>query len=218
MLKFICNGGHFRSVFWIVCTNLFYGGMIKMKKKSNYRTPKRLLSLVLSVLLLLSSFVFAAPTVSKAATSITHKPNQSSITVYLEGNRWGALHNVDYPYGGMSVKYSDGANGKDVIGTWASVYDYNPNATNYLTYYEHLSQYGGGKYQFDPSKLSCSATASTSPTYLAQASSTSLGAYTYGSMAVRNKVYAINTTNMIPRLTSVLESKLIAFSSAFCAL
>lgn len=194
-----------------------------MKKKSNYRTPKRLLSLFLSVLLLLSSFVFASPTVSKAATTITHKPNQSSITVYLAGSKYCKLYNVDYPYGGMSVEYSDGANGKNVIGTWASVYDYNPNATNYLTYYEHLSNYGGGswsdgwngtrfteshsgKYQFNPSKLSCSATASTSPTYLAQAASASLGAYNYGAMSVRNKVYAINTTNMIAAYDNAIST------------
>ncbi|MBO5184618.1 MAG: hypothetical protein J6D79_02645 [Clostridia bacterium] len=119
----------------------------------------------------------------------------------------------------MSVEYSDGANGKNVIGTWASVYDYNPNATNYLTYCDKSSYWQDGwngstfkdghfmeAYQFNPSKLSCSATASTSPTYLAQAASTSLGAYTYGSMCVRNKVYAINTTNMIAAYDNAIST------------
>ena len=49
-----------------------------MERRTQNRTPKRLLSVFLSILMVLSSFVFVNPTVSKAATSITHKALYSS--------------------------------------------------------------------------------------------------------------------------------------------
>ena len=168
-----------------------------------------MLSVFLSILMLLSSFVFVNPTVSKAATSITHTPRANVVRNYLQDEEWGTVYNVDYPTWGRSVKYSDGANHTNIVSTFCAIYDYNPNATNYFTS-------GGGSgywwdgwdgttfkkihhdaYKFDPSKLSCSGTSAYSTTYLAQIASASLGAYTYGSFSIQNKVFAINTEEMI---------------------
>ena len=60
-----------------------------MKKKSNYRTPKRLLSLFLCVLMVATSVVIANPFTASAASSFNVKPN------ILETND-RVFKNVDY--------------------------------------------------------------------------------------------------------------------------
>ena len=120
MVKFYCNGNLFWKYFGEFAQNLSIGGMKNMKTRTQNRTPKRLLSVFLSILMLLSSFVFVNPTISKAATSITHTPRASKVVNYLEGDEWSTIYNVDYPTTGRSVKYSDGANFTNIVATFCA--------------------------------------------------------------------------------------------------
>ena len=168
-----------------------------MKKKSNYRTPKRLLSLFLSVLLLLSSFVFASPTVSKAATTITHKPSYSSQKFtfhctqqnYTQSTTVVNLENSKNSY--VSRDFARGSG--DSIAYAYSVYDYNSNAINYDIP------------KFDSSKIHCYSGTSISPSYEYVIYKHMMGQERPFAI-VKRVVYGINTTGMIDAYDNAMST------------
>ena len=157
-----------------------------------------MLSVFLSILMLLSSFVFVNPTVSKAATSITHVAQMPTYkcSYYCTQQEFGVTYNaknVEYVSGKTNVQRNYTAGGGDDYGYVYSVYDYNPNATNYTID------------RFNPSKLSCSASSSQSSKTEYEIYLYKMGAYNSSSVHVMRVVYAINTQNMIAAYDDALK-------------
>ena len=178
--------------------------MKNMKTRTQNRTPKRLLSVFLSILMVLSSFVFVNPTVSKAATSITHKALYSSkkftlVHVYSstgdEVSGTFTADNVEATPDGDFYRGSFFGNGKLKVSLRAvSVYDYNPNAINYSIP------------DFNSSSLSCSSTDYSSRSWEKSAWGWTYGpsnSWDYGE--VKRVVYAINTSKMIEDYEKALK-------------
>ena len=113
-----------------------------MKKKSNYRTPKRLLSLFLCVLMVVGFMPYCAvQNKAKAATtSIVHTAPVSRVNI-IEEDSWGdtevgdSYENVEYPAENVYVRNVRPYVVPDLgnILTVCILHDFNPIATNYTT-------------------------------------------------------------------------------------
>ena len=135
-----------------------------MKTRTQNRTPKRLLSVFLSILMVLSAVVVGNPFVAEAASTVTYKPLRTGgeLDVRYNRNCAGYGYNFDLYEDGYDVDradwewYDDYTSEPDEDGNYDkiaiyddviaygvhrnnlvyvySVYDYNPNAQNQDTY------------------------------------------------------------------------------------
>ena len=100
-----------------------------MERRTQNRTPKRLLSVFLSILMVLSAVVVGNPFVAEAASTVTYKALISDHSEAAEFRDIPAVFSGSQ--GGTRVVNADGwdLNGRDIY----AIYDYSPDAHNYDT-------------------------------------------------------------------------------------
>ena len=172
--------------------------------KTRKRTPRKVLSLLLCVLMVATSVVFANPFTAKAATTITHTPRYSSANVMLElyagYEKMTTISNIELPY------YNSSAQGNIIfiqnVGedrTAVRIYDSNPNAVNY----EHTYLYKSGSMPLPTTYVY----ATTSPRLTNSAGYIHCG---FGSESPNSDLnvitIGINTTNMIAAYDNAMQT------------
>ena len=140
--------------------------------KAKFRTPRKILSVFLCILMLTTSVVIANPFTASAASTVTYKAPLQNYSFQPSLGCAAGRSNCESVYNGCDMQ------GIGVVGDFSfvfTVYDYNPNALNYdSTIYEgdlsglytHLgyclkSGDWESSWGFQPSRGSCAADAQT---------------------------------------------------------